>query len=145
MRIGYSDEEDYPGQFALWQANCKRSLDGRCGQQALRDLRDELLAMPSKRLIVGDLAGEGEVCAVGALLRHRGIAQSELERLNGSTDPADWYTDEIASRYGVPPLVAWKLVELNDMELAAFRDATPEQRYVEVLAWVNEHIHEPAA
>lgn len=145
MRIDYSDDEDYPGQFALWQANCERSLDGRRGQQALRDLRDELLAMSSKRLIAGDLAGGGEVCAVGALLRHRGVEQGELERLAGSCDVDDWRTDQIAARYGVPPLVAWKLVELNDMELSAFRDAAPEQRYVEVLAWVNEHINESAA
>jgi len=38
MRIGYSEDEDYPGQFELWQANCQRSLKGKKGQAALREL-----------------------------------------------------------------------------------------------------------
>lgn len=26
MRINYSEEEDFPGQFGLWQGNCQRSF-----------------------------------------------------------------------------------------------------------------------
>lgn len=44
MRISYSDEEDSPGQFALFQANCRRSLQGKKGQAALRELEAALLA-----------------------------------------------------------------------------------------------------
>lgn len=70
-RIGYSDEEDYPGQFQLWRANLARSLRGRKGQQALRDLREALLAMPEKRLIAHHLAAPDGVCANGALIAHK--------------------------------------------------------------------------
>lgn len=43
MRISYSDEEDHPGQFELWQANVTRSLKGKNGQRALRELESALL------------------------------------------------------------------------------------------------------
>lgn len=135
MRINWSEDEERPGQFELWQANCRRSLHGRKGQHALRQLRDELLSMTGKRLIADDLAANGEVCAVGALMRANGVPQSELEELDDTDD-----TDRIAAkRCGIPPLVAWKLVELNDIELE-LRDFTPEQRYERVLAWAQQHI-----
>lgn len=135
MRIGYTDEEDYPGQFELWQANCERSLHGRAGQQALCDLEAELLSMPNnaKRLIRDDLALDGQVCAVGALMRRRGVAQSRLEEINETDD-----TDALAVKEAhVPKLVAWKIVEMNDLW---WDTVSPEQRYENVLAWVREHI-----
>lgn len=133
MRISWSDEEDRPGQFDLWQANCRRSLNGRAGQEALRDLESALLAMPEKRLIVDDLAVDGEVCAVGALMRARGVPQGRLEEISGDDD-----TDVLAAKEArVPRLVGWKLVELNDYEL---EHVTPEQRYERVLDWVRERL-----
>lgn len=102
------DGEDFPGQFALWQANYERALKGRRGRKALGDLREALLALPEKKLIEGalctvnpaarlgavaegswryaDLAealddkGEG-VCAIGALLWHR--------KVKAGMDPAE--------------------------------------------------------
>ena len=66
MRIGYSDEEDYPGQFDLWQANCMRSIRGKEGQEELAELKAALLDLPEKRLIHGSLTDEeGGVCATG--------------------------------------------------------------------------------
>ena len=29
MRVSYTEEESYPGEFFLWQANCGRSINGR--------------------------------------------------------------------------------------------------------------------
>jgi hypothetical protein len=99
----YGDDyggEDFPGQYALWQANYERALKGKRGRQALRDLREALLALPEKKLIEGALCtvnpatrlrdvpedswryrdlsealgGKGEgVCAIGALLWHRKV------------------------------------------------------------------------
>ncbi len=72
-RISYSDEEDVPGQFALFQANCRRSLQGKAGQIALRELEAALLALPDKRLIAEKLIdADGEVCAIGALAKYKG-------------------------------------------------------------------------
>lgn len=131
MRISYSEEEDYPGQFELWQANCERSIRGRVGQEELRELREALLAMPEKRLILGTLDDEeGGVCAVGAYARRKGLDLSKY-------DP-DIESDEVGIEAGMPKLVAWKVVEINDMEFDhAF---TPEQRYAGVLNWVESKL-----
>lgn len=154
MRIGYSDEEDYPGQFGLWQGNCQRSLKGRAGQAALRELEAALLALPDKRLIEGELADdEGSVCAIGALAKHEGRLTEEL-RAEGEYDMEDVGVD-----LGMPRLVAWKVVEMNDIQFAGtdlvfgegpyrwpgeqpyfYVPITPEQRYERMLAWVREQL-----
>lgn len=130
MRISYSDEENWPGQFELWQANCSRSLRGRSGQEELRQLRDALLALSDKRLIHGSLVdADGEVCAIGAYAKHKGLDLQDF-------DPED-ETDEVGIRAGMPSLVAWKVVEMNDMQ---FDHLTPEERYKRMLGWVEAQL-----
>src|ERR1700761_17181 len=111
-RINYSEDEDFTGQFELWQANCRRSLRGKQGQEELRVLRDALLALPEKRLINGSLYEDGEVCAIGCYARAKGL---ELEKYN----PED-ATDEVGIEAGMPSLVAWKVVEMNDMHFGRY-------------------------
>jgi len=131
MRISYSEEEDYPGQFELWQANCERSLRGREGQAELRELREALLALPDKRLIHGSLIdAEGEVCAIGAYAQRKGLDLSTF-------DPED-ETDKVGIIAGMPKMVAWKVVEMNDMELHS--RFTPEERYRLMLQWVESKL-----
>lgn len=155
MRLNWTDEEDRPGQFALWDANCRRSLRGKDGQKALRELEAALLALPEKRLIRDALTNDdGEVCAVGAYARHKGLDLSKF-------DP-EYESDEVGIAAGMPPLVAWKVVALNDVTLdtvwevadgplnrwdahykggvAVVRDMTPEERYEKVLTWVRSQL-----
>ena len=135
-RINYSDDEEFGGQFALWQANCRRSLRSKRGRAALEELEAALVAMPVKRLIRGAIEKHGEVCAVGAVIRARGLL-AEVDECE--------LTDEVAEELlGYPRLVAWKLVELNDESLA---HDTPEERYEHVLAYVRKFLgraHTPA-
>lgn len=129
-RISYSDEEDYPGQFELWQANCLRSLRGKVGQRELRELHAALLALPDKRLICCELVDEdGAVCAIGVYAKHKGL---DLQRF----DP-DEETDEVGVEAGMPRLAAWKIVEMNDIELSHL---TPEERYRQMLSWVEANL-----
>lgn len=156
MRLNYCDEEERPGQFALFNANCRRSLRGKAGQEALRELEAALLALPEKRLIHGRLRDDktGEVCAVGAYARHKGYDLSTF-------DDED-ETDEVGDHAGMPRLVAWQVVALNDYTLDTvwevadgplnrfeahckggipfIREVTPEERYEKVLAWVRNHL-----
>jgi hypothetical protein len=155
MRINYTEDEDRPGQFALWDANVRRSLRGKAGQLALRELEQALLAMPEKRLIKDELVdADGDVCAVACYARHKGLDLSQF-------DPEE-ESDEVGVAAGMPRLVAWKLVALNDVVLdtvwevahgpvqrgfgtykggvAHVRDMTPEERYERVLAWVRRHL-----
>lgn len=158
-RINYSDDEERPGQFALWQANCRRSIKSKAGQRELRELEAALLALPDKRLIHGSLTDDdGDVCAIGAYARHKGVDLSKF-------DPED-ESDEVGIAAGMPRLVAWKVVELNDIELdghyvvmegptqrfkylgagggcgSVFVPWTPEERYEKVLAWVRRQLVE---
>lgn len=155
MRINYSDDEEFNGQFELWQANCQRSLKGKKGQQELRELEAALVALPEKRLIHGALRDDsGGVCAIACYAKHKGV---DLSRF----DPED-ESDEVGVAAGMPRLVAWSVVELNDIlldtvwELAhgplnryeatykggipLIRDMTPEERYEGVLAWVRQQL-----
>lgn len=154
MRISYSDDEDYPGQFNLWQANCRRSLQGKVGQTELRELEAALLALPEKRLIHGALTNdEGDVCAIGAYARHKGVDLSKF-------DP-EYESDDVGIAAGMPRLVAWSVVALNDLQIDGYYryaegpslepyrsysehrgvwtyfEYTPEERYEKVLAWVR--------
>jgi hypothetical protein len=135
MRINYSEDEGFPGQFELWQANCRRSISGKQGQQELIQMREALLALPEKRLIHGLLANEqGEVCAIGAYARHKGIDISKF-------DPED-YSDEVGIEAGMPQMVAWTVVAQNDMD---FDHMTPEARYEATLRWLDRVIETDAA
>jgi hypothetical protein len=86
--------------------------------------------MPEKRLIYGSLQDEeGGVCGIGAYARHKGL---DLSKFDPESD-----TDEVGIAAGMPRLVAWKVVELNDIELVGL---TPEKRYEETLRWVKSKI-----
>jgi hypothetical protein len=151
-RLNYSEEEDWPGQFELFQANCDRALHGPKGQRALRELEAALLALPEKRLVSGELVQpDGEVCAVGALMLHRaairGLSREAAIEWYSKIDP--YATDETATEYfGLPRLVAWKFVEQNDImcdqrfdkETQRMIDITPEERYERVLSWVRAQL-----
>lgn len=159
MRISWSDDEDRPGQFALWNANCRRSIKGRAGQRELREFEVALLALPEKRLIKDALTDEnGGVCAIACYAKHKGVDVSQF-------DP-EVDSDEVGIAAGMPRLVAWQVVALNDIELDTVwevaegplqrghgvykggtplvRDMTPEERYERVLAWVRAKLGAPA-
>lgn len=162
-RMVYGKEGDpgvrTPDQY--WR-DFNRSVKSKRGQQALRLLREALLAMPVKALARGTIAHAGQVCAVGALAAHR------LMRAGESWDaavrqmdlgPDEWSgqdTVEIAIRNGFSNTVAWDILEANDGAeihedtgtspsgriIVTSRIATPEERYAIVLAWVNDLIVE---
>ena len=158
-RIEYSEEEDFAGQFELWQANCHRSMQGKKGQAVLREMETALLALPSKRLITGNLVDpHGEVCAIGAL------AQSRGEITDNMIGQGEYDMEGVGITLGMPRLVAWKIVSMNDMELTdselvfpegpyrwpserphVYLRITPERLYERMLGWVQSQIVEGEA
>lgn len=146
MRIGYAEEESFPGQAELWEANLRRSLEGRKGQQSLRELEAALLALPEKRLIADELESDkGEVCAVGALAKFKHYSGSMS--LPEVYDELDEYKVEeamlaVAKDLGVPKLVAVAIIQQND-EDAHHHSMTPERRYERLLDWTQQRINMP--
>lgn len=151
----YEGDEMFPGQWWLWEENLRRTISGRKGQQALRDLEAALLALPEPKLISSNLALNGQVCAMGALVLHRLCAQGEdreavMVELEQAIDPdADEYgtgaieTAEMGKAVGLTFTLAWHIGEVND-EWRRGGEETPEERYERVLAWTRKRILEPA-
>lgn len=132
-RSGYSDDDDSDIPIALYRQAVQRATTGYRGQYLLRRLRDALDAMPTKRLIVGNIKDEfGQVCALGAL---------------DPTAPAydDWddydHPRKLAKHFGIAPALASEIVYMND-EAEDWRMAaeTPEQRWTRMRAWVSAQI-----
>lgn len=157
MRIRVSEEEDFQNQAFLWEANLERSLKGRKGQSALRELEAALLALPDKRLIANDtVSADGAVCAIAALAKHRGYQgdmalPKEPDWNNPDDDNSPYWDDydyetavenamvKIAADLEVPPMVAKAIIYENDND--NYRpDTTPERRYTRMLSWAQRQI-----
>lgn len=160
MRLNYTDDEDFPGQFGLFQGNCARSVASKAGQAALKRLEAALLALPEKRLIREELQDyDGNVCALGALARQEGVLP-DVHADDNDADPDEFGRTVLM----FPRLVAWKVVEQNDVMnedehgwaegptlppergwpyragIWTRREITPEERYRNVLTWVQSSI-----
>ncbi len=77
----FNDYDDYEGEpeqilaQGRWEHNARVALKGKRGRQALRDLREALMALPEHRLI------EGAVCTVGVEQRKAArLAAAEREK-----------------------------------------------------------------
>ena len=153
MRVSYSDEEDYQGQFELWQANCRRSRRGRKGQATLRELEAALHAMPVKELHADVLVEPtGEACAIGAMLLQRkvneGMTREDAAAELGKLDPENTENHGIELG-GMPKLVAWSVAVENDEHHCTIvndpsslygrraEEEKPATRYERLLAWVR--------
>lgn len=104
-RSGYSDDCD---GWALirWRGAVESAIRGKRGQQLLREIAAALDAMPEKELAAESLVtADGEVCALGAVGRVRGIDLAAL-------DPEDPY--QVAEAFGVAPALVKEIVYLND-------------------------------
>jgi hypothetical protein len=133
-RSGYHDDLD-EADFNLWTGTVTRALRGKRGQALLVALRDALDAMPSKRLVAGELEADGEVCALGAVARHRGLDVSGL-------DPYE--REAIAEAFDIAPALAAEVMYVNDDDVYPMTvNETPEARWVRVRAWVERRIAAP--
>lgn len=154
-RSGYIEGEIDSREAQLanncWRGAVASAMRGKKGQAFLRELLAILDAMPEKRLIKDDLiTPQGEVCAVGAYIKARGLACegidindfdsiSELIGVNAKVIQEIEYENDLASRYirlphvGLPHDAPWVLLE------------TPEERWEIVRNWVAAIIREPGA
>lgn len=138
-RSGYTDDYDDDLALGRWRGVVASATRGRRGQKMLVDLLAALDAMPEKALIAEELeTKEGEVCALGALGKARGIDMSKM-------DPEE--PDVIAAVFDIAAPLAQEIVYMND-ENFDFRyennvrvEFTPEERWAGMRKWVADQIN----
>lgn len=124
----FSEGECESNYAYLWPARVQQVIDGKRGQRILRELIDALLALPERRLIAGAIAKHGEVCAVGALAKKRGV-ELTTERdviIDGKWgkhvfdewEGGDQETAELGASLGMTWTLAWEIGYKNDVEFS---------------------------
>jgi hypothetical protein len=106
----------------LYRANVDRCIAGKHGQKLLKELVEALDAMPVKELIPNSFMGQpGEVCALGALAKKRGLDTSDL-----MWNEEDCKTNLTAKRFGVKPMFTNEIMFMNDecIEEFYYREVT---------------------
>jgi hypothetical protein len=84
----YYERDDYEGTpeeilaHGRWEHNARRALKSKRGRQALRDLREALLALPEKRLI------DGALCTVGGPGRVPDVTDAEIDDRHARSEAA---------------------------------------------------------
>lgn len=127
-RSNYS--EDCGGwELIRWRGAVASALRGARGQAFLRELAAALDAMENKRLIREDLEYSGEVCALGALGRARGLDMSKID---------SEYREQVASSFGIAEALAAEVMYINDDFLGERH--SPESRFQAMRQWVASKI-----
>lgn len=144
-RSGYGDYDDceYNNSVDLWQQAVTRALLGKRGQAFLRELADALDALPAKRLVKNQFEVGGEVCALGAIARRRGVDMSDVDP---EQEEGYWLSRIVGDRLGIARSMAAEIMWHNDEAwMPGDRNETPEQRYERMRRWVDEQIKEEKA
>jgi hypothetical protein len=133
-RSGYVEDGDY-ALANLWPSIVDRTIKGKRGQSFLRELAKVLDEMPEKKLIADELITEtGEVCAIGAVCKARGLDTSKV-------DIYDRY--EVGKLVGIAPTLAAEIEYQNDDDFSCRRSVTPEERWVRMRKWVEDNLTDP--
>jgi len=138
-RSGYHDDLDTL-VLGRWRGRVASATRGKRGQAFFRALLEALDAMPEKRLITDALQNdEGEVCAIGALGRARGVDMTDI-------DPE--CPEEVAPAFDIAECLAQEVVFMNDEyfdqrlteDKRGYRDYTPEERWQKMREWVAKQL-----
>lgn len=109
-RSGYSD--DCEG-LNLWRGAVERSIRGKRGQAALKELAIAMDTMPNKVLAAESLVTQdGQFCTLGVLGQARGINMNAI-------DPEDW--DAVAAKFNLAPAMVREIVYENDEVLDDYK------------------------
>lgn len=123
-------EGDGQAEHNLFRGRVTRSLRGKRGQKALRDLIKGMDAMKEKKLAYGKFQSGGNMCAIGVIANARGLDFSDLN----PDDPDDLVDhDIISSRLDIAECMSREIQYENDE--AWYEVETDEHRWVRVRAW----------
>jgi hypothetical protein len=133
-RSGYSDDCE---QWSLirWRGAVASAIRGRRGQAFLKEMLAALDALPQKRLVQNELEECGEVCALGAVGKSRGLDMSKMDPENH---------EGVAAYFGVAHALACEVMFENDEGGGYWNHETPEKRFDRMRAWIVGHLRETA-
>jgi len=107
-------------------------MRGRRGQAFLKELADEMDAMPVKELIAGELVREGgECCAIGVVCKSRGVDVAKL-------DYEDW--NAVGESVDIAGQMAAEIEYENDDCGPYGRRETPAERWTRMRKWVEKKL-----
>ena len=147
-RSGYTEDCDDQWAMIRWRGAVASAVRGKKGQAFFKELVAALDAMPQKRLVQEVLEASGEVCALGALGKARGIDMTKV-------DPEDYYS--VAGVFDINEKLVQETVYYNDEvwywatdekghmikdEAGNWVKTSPEQRWEKMRAWVVSNIHD---
>ena len=131
-RSGYVEDIEDQWQLIRWRGAVKAAIKGKRGQAFLREMLAAMDTVAGGRLIANDLQdADGEVCAIGAVGKARGVDITTL-------DPDEY--EGVAAKFGIATALAQEIVWMND-ECSNPKE-TPEQRFARMRKWVNDQIVE---
>lgn len=138
-RSGYVDDWDGDEwQLNLAQGARVRAMRGKRGQKFLNDTLVALDALPEPKLAARSLETEdGQVCALGAVARHRGVDMKPFIPSDPDDDDGA-NTAKVARVFGIAVSMARDIVWEND-DCSPLNE-TPEQRFQRIRAWVASEI-----
>lgn len=128
-RSGYIDDGEH-WHLIMWRGAVASAMRGKRGQAFLKEMLAALDALPTPALIEGELELNGDVCAIGAVGKARGIDMHGVDVENH---------ERIANLFNIPNSLACEIMWWND-EAYSWRNETPEERFVRVRKWLIEHI-----
>ena len=135
-RSGYSDDCE---NLELYRRTVEKALFGKRGQAFLREMLAALDAMPEKRLVAYAFEDEGNVCALGAVGRARGI---DLPKGDMSDDEIN--LSALGRQFGIARCMAAEIMFENDEAGAYGRcDETSEQRFDRMRRWIVQQLPAP--
>lgn len=130
-RSGYSDDWDVElWDMIRWRGAVNSAIRGTRGQTFLKEMLAALDAMPGKKLIAEALDDHGEVCAMGAVGKARGMDMSAI-------DPE--CKEQVARAFGIAPALAAEIAFMND-EGDYWGKEDPEKRFARMRDWVEKQI-----
>jgi hypothetical protein len=135
-RHGYTDDDygdHHPWQLIRYRGQVASAIRAHRGQRLLRDMVAALDAMPVKRLVAKVLEEDGEVCALGAVARYRGVDVSHIDMDEVDADDAMWLTMAALD-------IAEQLAREVSYENDEARVITPEARWQWMRDWAARQI-----
>lgn len=134
-RSGYYEEGDLDDNRGyLWRGAVRSAIRGKRGQALLREMLTALDEMPVRELIAEELEKDGQVCALGAVGKRRGMEMANLR----PDAPED-----ISKAFDIATALACEIAYVNDDDFRYGSDETAAHRWKRVRAWVASQIMRP--